>query len=84
MILTLIDGRETVFLAIVLKAIAENKRILEILELFVEREKAPGLLDQIRKFARSKLEHPVLKLALEEMEELLTSYQEKKTKYQRK
>lgn len=81
MILTLIDGVETMFLAVSLKAIEEDKPVSEFLEAHMAREKIPLILDQIQRFARSKLKHPVLHLALEEMDALLAAYQERDSRH---
>lgn len=84
MILTLSDGRDTVYLAIILRAAEEGRCVPEILEHFVDKEKTPEVMGQIRKFAKATLAHPMLKIALEEIDQLLDSYEERKTRYQRK
>lgn len=83
MILALTDGHETVYLAVILQAASENKEMSDILPSFVTKDRVPELLEQIRTFARGKLNHPVLKIAFEEADELLSSYEERKTHYQR-
>ncbi len=83
MFLSLTDGVETVFLAVILKAIHEGKTLSEILDGYVARENVPRFIVQIQGFSEAKLEHPILKLALEELEELLSTFVEKKMRYER-
>ena len=83
MILNLTDGIEAVFLALILQSVEANKSISEMLELYMDKEQIPQFLKGIRKFAGSKLKHPVLKTVLDEPEERISEYHEKKTFYER-
>jgi len=83
MFLSLTDGVETVFLVVILKAIHEGKTLSEILDGYVVHEDVPRFIAQIQDFAEAKLEHPILKLALEELEELLSTFVEKKMRYEK-
>lgn len=86
MILTLIDGVETVFLAVILRSAREDRTVQDILAGLVSREKVPELLTGIRRFAKATLERGDLKQAADEMEHYLNSpcTVEKKGRYQRK
>ncbi len=84
MILNLTDEIEAVFLALILQSVEANKSISEMLELYMDKEQIPQFLEGVRKFAASKLKHPVLKCVLDEPEERINEYYEKKTFYGRK
>ena len=84
MILNLTDGIEAVFLALILQSVEANKSISETLALYMDQEQIPGFLEGIRKFAGSKLKHPVLKTVLDEPEEQIHEYHEKKTFYEQR
>jgi|GEM_PF-7013366 len=77
MILNLGDAAEVVFLTLILRAAASDRPISEVLNELMKPNKRPGLLQKIQGFARIKLEHPVMKLALAEMEELLAASRER-------
>ncbi|MBI4000097.1 MAG: hypothetical protein HY351_05720 [Candidatus Omnitrophica bacterium] len=81
MILNLTDGIEAVFLALILQSVEADKPISEMLELYMDKEQIPEFLEGVRKFASSKLKHPVLKTVLDEPEERIHEYHEKKTFY---
>lgn len=84
MTLTVAEGTETVFLAIILLAAEEDKSVSQFLSQFGHKEKIPSVLPQIQSFARSKLSHPVLNIATQMMKELLSSYLEKGRKQEPK
>lgn len=79
MFLTLIDGEENVFLALILLAAQGDKPVSEVLEEYIEADQFELLLRRIRLFAKAALTHPVLKLTREEMIRPLASYQEGKS-----
>jgi len=78
MILSLTDKNEAVYLSLVLKSVDENKPLEELLLGLTEKEKIPEILDEIKSFIRSKLDHPILSLALKEMDVLLKAREMKR------
>lgn len=70
MILTLIDGTETVFLTVILRAVAEDKSVYELMRFYSKSGKLTDALQKMREFAKTKLCHPDLAVVLEEIERL--------------
>ena len=77
MFLTLTDGEETVLMLLILLAVQTGKSGPEALRECLEGEELEWVEYKIRCFAKKTLRHPVLKLARQEMEELLRSYLER-------
>lgn len=86
MILTLTDGAETVFLALILRSVQEERPLAEVLSDYIGRDRLPEFLAEIRSFAKTKLNRFEFKRIFEEMDQYLESaYEaEKKGRYQRK
>lgn len=71
MILNLIDGTETVFFALILRAALEDKPVCDLLRLYLKSGKVTDVLSKMRDFAKAKLNHPDLEIVLQEMESLI-------------
>lgn len=71
MILALTDKNEAIYLSLVLKSVDEKMPLEELLLRYTEEEKVPEILEEIEHFVRSKLGHPILSIALKEMDALL-------------
>ncbi len=71
MYLNFLDSSEVIYLTLILKAVREERPVSEVLAGFVEVNRVSDLMRKIQKFGENKLEHPILSLALENMEEFL-------------